>query len=82
MLVHAAAMDPRYQKILASKLQEHAHNYTLTDVSFRSDIWPAPKPHVLQAHGYFICIPDIATKLPLCFLTYLVLVLVLQNCCR
>ncbi|DBB00209.1 hypothetical protein WJX77_012186 [Trebouxia sp. C0004] len=30
------AMDPRYQKILASKLQEHAHNYTLTDVSFRS----------------------------------------------
>ncbi len=35
MLVHAAAMDPRYHKILASKLQEHAHNYTLTDVSFK-----------------------------------------------
>ena len=33
----AAAMDPRYQRLLAPKLQEHAHNYTLTDVSFRSD---------------------------------------------
>lgn len=35
LFVHAAAMDPRYQRLLASKLQEHAHNYTLTDVSFR-----------------------------------------------
>ena len=51
MLVHAAAMDPRYQKILASKLQEHAGNYTLTDVSFRSETWPALKPHAFQAHS-------------------------------
>ena len=47
MLVHAAAMDPRYQKILASKLQEHAHNYTLTDVSFRSELSPA-QPHAVK----------------------------------
>ena len=37
-LVHgstAAAMDPKYHRVLASKLQEHANNYQLTDVGFR-----------------------------------------------
>lgn len=34
-LLTAAAMDPKYHRILASKLQEHANNYQLTDVSFR-----------------------------------------------
>ena len=34
-LFTAAAMDPKYHRILASKLQEHANNYQLTDVSFR-----------------------------------------------
>lgn len=37
-LVHlstAAAMDPKYRRVLAPKLQEHANNYQLTDVGFR-----------------------------------------------
>ncbi|KAL3138636.1 hypothetical protein ABBQ32_006397 [Trebouxia sp. C0010 RCD-2024] len=29
-------MDPKYQRVLAPKLQEHANSYQLTDVSFRS----------------------------------------------
>lgn len=32
---NAAAMDPKYHRVLAPKLQEHANNYQLTDVSFR-----------------------------------------------
>lgn len=31
-------MDPKYQRVLAPKLQEHANSYQLTDVSFRSAI--------------------------------------------
>lgn len=31
----AAAMDPKYHRVLAPKLQEHANNYQLADVGFR-----------------------------------------------
>lgn len=30
------AMDPRYQRLLSGKLQEHAHDYQLVDINFRS----------------------------------------------
>lgn len=33
--VIAAAMEPRYQRALAAKLQEHANAYSLSDVSFK-----------------------------------------------
>ena len=34
-MLYAVSMEPRYQKALSGKLQEHAHKYHLLDITFK-----------------------------------------------